>query len=173
MVFDHGGNVVAIDQKEHAQIYPRPGWVEHDPAEIWARCGEVTRGALSKARIGAGSIVVIDYQQANGGTGGGLVAVALAHGLALGVLVSAFGAVSGGHFNPAVTFGVWIAGRIDGRRAVGYVVAQLVGSVVAGLALRAVFADQVWQASNLGTPALGPGVGVATGTPARSPRASS
>ena len=38
MIFDHAGQVVAIDQKEHEQIYPKPGWVEHDPLEIWARC---------------------------------------------------------------------------------------------------------------------------------------
>jgi glycerol kinase len=35
MIFDHGGNVIAVDQKEHQQIYPKPGWVEHDPLEIW------------------------------------------------------------------------------------------------------------------------------------------
>jgi glycerol kinase len=49
MIFDHDGNVVAIDQKEHRQIYPKPGWVEHDPLEIWARTQEVMRGALQKA----------------------------------------------------------------------------------------------------------------------------
>lgn len=48
MIFDHGGNVVAVDQKEHQQIYPKPGWVEHDPLEIWERTQEVMRGALSK-----------------------------------------------------------------------------------------------------------------------------
>ena len=37
MVFDHGGNVVAVEQLEHEQIYPKPGWVEHDPNEIWQR----------------------------------------------------------------------------------------------------------------------------------------
>jgi len=35
MIFDHGGNVITVDQKEHKQIYPKPGWVEHDPLEIW------------------------------------------------------------------------------------------------------------------------------------------
>ena len=37
MIFDHGGQVVAVAQKEHEQIYPKPGWVEHDPAEVWSR----------------------------------------------------------------------------------------------------------------------------------------
>ena len=48
IIFDHGGNVIAVDQKEHKQIYPKPGWVEHDPLEIWARTQEVMSGALEK-----------------------------------------------------------------------------------------------------------------------------
>ena len=48
MVFDHSGNVVAVDQKEHQQIYPKPGWVEHNPLEIWTRTREVIAGALKK-----------------------------------------------------------------------------------------------------------------------------
>jgi glycerol kinase len=59
MVFDHGGNVVAIDQKEHEQIYPKPGWVEHDPAEIWTRCQEVIKGALDKAGISASDLAAV------------------------------------------------------------------------------------------------------------------
>ena len=59
MIFDHGGNVVAIDQKEHEQIYPKPGWVEHDPAEIWTRSVEVIRGALGKAGISAGDLAAV------------------------------------------------------------------------------------------------------------------
>ncbi|MEW6285796.1 MAG: glycerol kinase GlpK [Chloroflexota bacterium] len=48
MIFDHGGNVIAVHQKEHQQIYPKPGWVEHDPLEIWERTQEVMQGALAK-----------------------------------------------------------------------------------------------------------------------------
>ncbi len=51
MVFDHSGRVVAQDQKEHRQIYPQPGWVEHDPLEIWQRAQEVVAGALAKANL--------------------------------------------------------------------------------------------------------------------------
>ena len=50
MVFDHGGQVVSIDQKEHEQIYPKPGWVEHDPMEIWQRTQEVIRAGLDKVK---------------------------------------------------------------------------------------------------------------------------
>ncbi len=49
MVFDHSGRVVAVSQKEHEQIYPKPGWVEHDPMEVWARCQEVIDEAMEKA----------------------------------------------------------------------------------------------------------------------------
>jgi len=48
MVFDHSGQVVSVDQKEHEQIYPKPGWVEHDPAEIWQRTQEVISAGLDK-----------------------------------------------------------------------------------------------------------------------------
>ncbi len=51
MIFDHGGNVMAADQKEHRQIFPKPGWVEHDPREVWQRTREVIRGALEKGKI--------------------------------------------------------------------------------------------------------------------------
>jgi len=112
--------------------------------------------------VGAGSVVLGDYLAANGGTGPGLLGVALAHGLALAVLVSALGAVSGGHFNPVVTLAVWIMGRITPMRAGLYVVAQLAGGLAAGLGLKVAFAD-AWQASNIGTPALGPGITPALG----------
>jgi len=51
MIFDHAGQVIGIDQKEHEQIYPKPGWVEHDPMEIWASTQAVIAGALAKAHV--------------------------------------------------------------------------------------------------------------------------
>lgn len=51
IVFDHSGSIVSVGQKEHEQIFPRAGWVEHDPAEIWANTREVIGQALSKADI--------------------------------------------------------------------------------------------------------------------------
>jgi aquaporin Z len=92
----------------------------------------------------------------------GLVVVALAHGIVLAVLVSALGAISGGHFNPAVTFGVWLAGRIAWRRAAAYGIAQLIGALLAALAVRYVF-SAVAPASTLGIPALGPGFDATAG----------
>jgi len=49
IVFDRDGRIVAVDQKEHEQIFPKPGWVEHDAAEIWANVQEVVAGAIGKA----------------------------------------------------------------------------------------------------------------------------
>jgi glycerol kinase len=51
MLFDHSGQVVSLAQKEHTQIYPQPGWVEHDPLEIWKRTQEVIREAVAKAGL--------------------------------------------------------------------------------------------------------------------------
>ncbi|HEY9527672.1 MAG TPA: FGGY family carbohydrate kinase, partial [Anaerolineales bacterium] len=59
MIFDHGGNVMAVDQKEHRQMYPRPGWVEHDALEIWQRTREVIDGALQKGSISAGDVLAL------------------------------------------------------------------------------------------------------------------
>jgi glycerol kinase len=59
MVFDHEGRVVCYDQKEHEQIYPKPGWVEHDPMEIWERTQSVIRGALAKGNIDPKDIAAV------------------------------------------------------------------------------------------------------------------
>lgn len=59
MVFDHAGKVVSIDQREHRQIFPQPGWVEHDPIEIRDRMFEVIAGALGKAGLVAADLAAI------------------------------------------------------------------------------------------------------------------
>ena len=51
IIFDHGGHIVAVGQKEHEQIFPRAGWVEHDAAEIWDNVREVVAQALAKAQL--------------------------------------------------------------------------------------------------------------------------
>ena len=86
------------------------------------------------------------------------VAVALAFGLALVVMVSAFGAISGAHFNPAVTFGLWVAGKIDPVKAAGYIIAQLIGVVAASIVIRYVFPPEI--PSSAGVTALNEAAGI-------------
>ncbi|QKW05643.1 glycerol kinase GlpK [Streptomyces sp. NA04227] len=59
IVFDRDGRIVSVDQKEHEQIFPKPGWVEHDAAEIWTNVQEVVAGAIAKAGIGRADIKAI------------------------------------------------------------------------------------------------------------------
>jgi glycerol kinase len=59
MIFDHGGQVVAVEQLEHEQIYPKPGWVEHDANEIWERSRQVMDAALGRVGGGAESIAAL------------------------------------------------------------------------------------------------------------------
>ncbi len=59
MIFDHSGKVIAAAQKEHWQIYPRPGWVEHDPLEIWERTRQVMKGAMETGKISPRDIAAI------------------------------------------------------------------------------------------------------------------
>jgi glycerol kinase len=59
MLFDHAGAVVSVGQKEHRQIFPRAGWVEHDANEIWASTREVVGQALARGNIGSSAIVAV------------------------------------------------------------------------------------------------------------------
>ncbi len=59
MLFDHGGNVVSVEQLEHEQIYPKAGWVEHDANEVWQRSQDVIEGALKKVGGDAGSVAAL------------------------------------------------------------------------------------------------------------------
>lgn len=59
MVFDHTATPVAVAHKEHEQIYPKPGWVEHDPLEIWKRTQEVVAAALANAKIKPADIATL------------------------------------------------------------------------------------------------------------------
>jgi MIP family channel proteins len=86
-------------------------------------------GTFTLTFIGAGAGALA------GSNGGGILAVALAHGVALMVIVYAWGAVSGAHVNPAVTFGLALTGKIDWTRAVWYWVAQLIGAAIAAYLL--------------------------------------
>lgn len=59
IIFDHAGQIIGLDQKEHEQIFPKPGWVEHDPMEIWHNAGEVIRGALDQAGLSGSDLAAV------------------------------------------------------------------------------------------------------------------
>ena len=59
IVFDRGGNMITSAQKEHRQIFPKPGWVEHDPVEIWQNTQEVAGAALARASLGASDLAAV------------------------------------------------------------------------------------------------------------------
>jgi len=88
-------------------------------------------------------------------SGAGLVGIALAHGLALSVAVNTFGGLSGAHFNPAVTCGMLVTGRIKLPLAIGYVISQLAGSTLAALACKSIFPAEAVGAVKLGIPLPG------------------
>jgi len=104
-------------------------------------------GTFTFVFIGAGAATVVG----NGVGLPGITAIAFAHGLTIMVFAFAYGPVSGGHMNPAVTVGVLAAGAMRSGEAVGYIVSQVVGGIVGALLLRAVLGG---AAAGLGTPAL-------------------
>ena len=59
ILFDNGGRIVSVSQREFRQIYPRPGWVEHDPLEIWETQLAVAREALAKAGADAADVAAV------------------------------------------------------------------------------------------------------------------
>ena len=104
-------------------------------------------GTFALVFIGAGAAAVV-----GDGVGlPGIIAIAFAHGLTIMVFAFAYGSISGGHMNPAVTVGVLAAGAIRVRDALGYIVSQLMGGIAGALLLRAVLAG---TATGLGTPQL-------------------
>lgn len=111
-------------------------------------------GTFTLIFIGVGAIAADHI------TGGklGLTGIALAHGLAIAVMASATGAISGGHLNPAVTIALWSAKKIDNVNAVGYVIVQCLGGIVAAFLVTQCVPADALKAVGMGTPALGSGI---------------
>lgn len=119
-------------------------------------------GTFALVFIGAGSVAILV------GLGGGpsvpaVLAVALAHGLVLAIMVSNFGHISGGHFNPAVTIGAWVVGKVESGRAIVYILSQLVGAVAGAGLLRWVLTDQIWKQTHLGATTVNHSLGLTNG----------
>lgn len=115
-------------------------------------------GTMLFVLVGAGSIV------ANVNGAAGSLGIALAHGLGLAILVTIMMPISGGHLNPAVSVALWIGDQIDARTLGKYVVAQLLGAIVAALLIKLLFPASLARITSLGTPqmsgALGMGAGI-------------
>jgi MIP family channel proteins len=123
------------------------GWTRPAVAELV--------GTFYLVFIGAAAAALDHY--AHGDVG--LIGFALANGLALGTGVTATMNISGGHLNPAVTVAMWSLGKIRAGLAVVYVVAQLLGAILAGLLVYASFPAADVRAVHAGAPALGAGIG--------------
>jgi len=128
--------------------------MDQGPKSYWAEF----LGTFTLCFAGQGAIVM---QQAAGTNN--LLVIAVAHGLALAVMISALGAWSGAHFNPAVTLGFWFTRRMSLTSAITYWVSQLLGAIAASFLLRAVVPGEPGAAVHFGVPMLAPGVSVGQG----------
>ena len=108
-------------------------------------------GTFTLTFAGIGAIV--------GTQGQDLVAIALAHGLAIFLMVAAAGHISGGVYNPAVAIGLMAAGKLPIPRGAGFIVAELLGAVVAAGLLKVILPAEAVDAVSLGTPLPGAGIG--------------
>ncbi len=111
-------------------------------------------GTFALIFFGAGSICADQFLRSTNQGGVGLLGIAVAHGLAFGIMVTAMGHISGGHLNPAVTIGFWVTRKISTFDALLYWLAQLAGAVAAAYLLRWIVPEDAWHAVALGTPDL-------------------
>jgi MIP family channel proteins len=130
-------------------------WERSTDKDWYSRAIVEAVGTFALIFVGAGSIVATGGQN--------LVAIALAHGLAIGLMVAAAGQISGGLYNPALTVGLISARRMPLSRGIYYIVSQLIGATFAALALKTLFTPAAIDAVQLGTPALGAGVNAGSG----------
>jgi MIP family channel proteins len=113
-------------------------------------------GTFAFAFIAAGSICADQYLRTAGQGDLGILGIAVAQGLAFGIMVTAVGHISGGHLNPAVTIGFWVTKRLGTLQTIGYAIAQLLGAISASYLLAAIVPESVWRPAALGTPDLSP-----------------
>jgi len=116
-------------------------------------------GTFALVFFGVGAISADQFLRVgtNGQSGFGLLGVALAQGLAIGIMVTSLGHVSGGHFNPAVTVAFWVTRKFSTFDTLAYWVAQIAGAVAAAYLLRTLPFD-AWSSVQLGAPSLAGGI---------------
>lgn len=107
-------------------------------------------GTFALVFIGVGSVATTYYPDAKYG----VLGIAIAHAMVLSVMVTATMAISGGHLNPAVSIGLWVARRTNSRTTGAYIVAQLTGAVLAAYLLHTLYPVSVMRAVVGGVPKL-------------------
>lgn len=108
-------------------------------------------GTFALCFMGIGALIQTNINA----PGGDPVAIALAHGLGVGLMLVAVGHLTGGYFNPALTIGLFVARRIDRQSAIVCIAAQLLGGTAGAGVLTFVYRDIERNAVNLGVPAIG------------------
>src|SRR5579884_3138364 len=152
--------MASADTSITAAAAQRDAWLAE--ADIKAVLAELI-GTFLFVFVGAGTVVTAGgFIHAPSAVG--LLIAALGNGLALALAITTVGHVSGGHLNPAVTIALWVSQRIATPLALFYIAAQLAGGVLAGLALKAIFAQGIWAPVHLGAPALAGAQSVHFGT---------
>jgi len=119
-------------------------------------------GTFALVFIAAGSVCADFYLRQAGGQGLGLLGISIAFGIVVIAVIYATSYVSGSHVNPAVTVSFWITKRMEPNTAIMYIISQIAGASLAGLALKTLFPDAA-KTVYLGTCMLAPGVSIARG----------
>jgi MIP family channel proteins len=159
-IYDRDITIISIVQNFHTENFAPSGLVHKWFAPFLSEM----IGPFALVLFGAGSVMTAQSQ----GVGGWetLLVVALAHGLAIGLMIAASGHISGGHFNPAVTFGMFLGGRIGLVKGLMFVAAQLIGAFLAAAVLQYIFGDDITESVNYGIPSInydGDGDGIIVG----------
>ena len=147
-IYDRDITIVSIVQNFHTENFAPAGLIHKWLAPFLAEM----IGPFALVLFGAGSVMTAASQ----GFGGWetILVVALAHGLAIGLMIAAAGHMSGGHYNPAVTVAMFVGGRIGVAKGLAYIAAQLIGAVLAALVLQYIFGDAITEATNFGIPSV-------------------
>lgn len=122
----------------------------------WKPCLAEALGTFALIFIGAGSVIALHHVGlgVGGDSAAFFVGVALAHGLAIAVMITGLGHLSGGHFNPAVTIATLFTRKMHLELGVLYIVFQLLGALFGAFLLLTAFPTDWWEPVNLGTPGL-------------------
>jgi len=113
-------------------------------------------GTLAIVMVSVGAICADQYLTVAGKPGLSALGIALAYGMTVAAMIAALGRVSGGHFNPAVTIGLWVTRRLGSIDTLLYSAAQLAGAAGGTFMVKTIVPDSVWEEVALGTPALAP-----------------